>query len=231
VTEQTILPGHNTPGVFEDLPAAVRDALTTAMVSDSLDAEGLRDQVMLREVEPLVLGNRLAGRAHPVQFVVSDIDPQDPYGDAIDFIDSLPFGAAAVIATGGDARTAYWGELFSAAAIGRGAAGTVCDGPVRDTPKVRALGYPVWAAGSRPIDFRARMRITPGLDAVVCAGVTVARGDLVFADDDGVVVIPARAEHAVLDRAVSRATAEKTVLAELMAGSGLRDVWERWKVL
>jgi 4-hydroxy-4-methyl-2-oxoglutarate aldolase len=53
----------------------------------------------------------------------------------------------------------------------------------------------------------------------------------VFADDDGVVVVPARAEHAVLDRAVSRATAEKTVLAELLAGSRLRDVWERWKVL
>jgi 4-hydroxy-4-methyl-2-oxoglutarate aldolase len=106
VTEQTILPGHNTPGVFEDLPAVVRDALTSAMVSDSLDGEGLRDQVMLRDVEPLVLGNRLAGRAHPVQFVVSDIDPEDPYVDAIDFIDSLPIGAAAVIATGGDARTA-----------------------------------------------------------------------------------------------------------------------------
>ena len=147
------------------------------------------------------------------------------------YIDGLRPGSIAVIATGPDDRTAYWGELFSAAAIGRGTVGTVCDGPVRDTPRVRALGYPVFAAGTRPVDFRARMRIVAVAQPVRCAGVVVAEGDLVVADADGIVVVPAAVEGQVLERAVARATAEGSVLAELLAGASLREVWDRWHVL
>ena len=75
------------------------------------------------------------------------------------FIDSLGPGTVAVIATGADTRTAYWGELFSASAKGHGAVGAVCDGPVRDVAKIRASAIDVFAPGSRPVDFRARMRV------------------------------------------------------------------------
>jgi 4-hydroxy-4-methyl-2-oxoglutarate aldolase len=219
------------PARFEDLPAQLASALTSAIVSDSLDSLGIRSQVMTPEIGPLVLGSRVVGRAHTIQYAPTETDPNDPYGDAMGFIDGLDGGSVAVIATGADARTAYWGELFSAAAKGHGAVGAVCDGPVRDVAKIRSVGFDVFAPGSRPVDFRGRMRVVSTGETVRCGGVLVAPGDLVLADDDGVVVVPAAVEAEVLTRAVARATAERSVLAELLEGASLREVWERWHVL
>ena len=66
---------------------------------------------------------------------------------------------------------------------------------------------------------------------VECGGVPVAPDDLVFADEDGVVVVPQAAEAETLTRAIARATAESNVLEELLGGASLREVWERWHVL
>jgi 4-hydroxy-4-methyl-2-oxoglutarate aldolase len=229
MAEQTNV--HDAQARFEDLPVQVASALTSAIVSDSLDSLGLRAQVMTPDLSPLLGGSRAAGRARTIQFAPTETDPADPYGDAMGFIDGLVAGSVAVIATGGDPRTAYWGELFSASAKGHGAVGAVCDGPVRDVAKIRALGFDVFASGSRPVDFRGRMRVVCSGEPVRCGGVVVEPGDLVIADDDGVVVVPAAVEVAALARAVARATAERSVLAELLDGASLREVWERWHVL
>jgi 4-hydroxy-4-methyl-2-oxoglutarate aldolase len=219
------------PARFEDLPDQLASVLTSAIVSDSLDSLGIRVQVMAPEIVPLGAGSRAAGRARTIQFAPTETDPQDPYGAAMGFIDGLGPGSIAVIATGGDGRTAYWGELFSASAKGHGAVGAICDGPVRDVAKIRAIGFDVFAPGSRPVDFRGRMCVVSSGETVRCGGVLVAPGDLVVADDDGVVVVPAAAESEVLARAVARATAERTVLSELLEGASLREVWDRWHVL
>lgn len=222
---------HSAPTRFEHLPAPLASALTCAIVSDSLDSTGARSQVMAPEIAPLVTGSRVVGRAHTIQFAPTETNPDDPYDAAMAFIDGLEPGSVAVIATGGDARTAYWGELFSAAAKGHGAVGAVCDGPVRDIAKIRSVGFDVFAPGSRPVDFRGRMCVVSSGESVRCGGVLVAPGDLVLADDDGVVVVPAAVEAEVLGLAVARATAERSVLAELLDGASLREVWERWHVL
>lgn len=217
--------------VLEELSVDEVAELTAAAVADSLDAVGVRNQVLSADLEPLSRGDRIVGRAATVQFGPTETDAAQPYASAIDFIDSLTPGSVPVIATNCDARTAYWGELFSAAAIGRGAVGTVCDGPVRDTARIRKLRYPVFATRSRPIDFRARMVIV-GVDARVrCGGVVVEPGDLIIGDDDGIVVVPQSVESEVLMRALARTTTEQSVLDALLAGSGLQAVWDRWNVL
>ena len=229
MAEQTNV--HDPSAPFEELSAPVARALTSAIVSDSLDTLGLRAQVMVPGITPLVTGARAFGRARTVQFSPTETSPDNPYDAAMSFIDGLEVGSVAVIATGGDERTAYWGELFSAAAKGHGAAGAVCDGPVRDVGKIRAVGFEVFATGSRPVDFRGRMRVVSAGEPVRCGGVLVTPGDLVLADDDGVVVVPAAVEAAVLARAIARATAERSVLGELLEGASLREVWDRWHVL
>ena len=229
MTEQTNV--HD-PGLhFEAIPPKVIGRLTTAMVSDSLDAAGVRGQVMSAAIGPVTSGSRAMGRARTVAFEPSDRDSEDPYGAAMEFIDTLAPGTVAVVATGADERTAYWGELFSASAKGHGAVGTICDGPVRDVAKVRAVGYDLFAPSFRPLDFRARMHVVSMARPVTCGGVRVAPDDLVFADEDGVVVVPRALEAEALSRAIARATAESNVLEELLGGASLREVWERWHVL
>jgi 4-hydroxy-4-methyl-2-oxoglutarate aldolase len=229
MAEQTHV--HDPELRFEDVPGEIADRLTTAILSDSLDAAGARGQVMWASIGPVTSGSRVAGRARTVCFEPSEEDSDDPYGAAMSFIDSLAPGTVAVVATGGDERTAYWGELFSASAKGHGAVGTIVDGPVRDVAKVRKVGYDLFAPSFRPLDYRARMRVVSMGRPVECGGVSVAPDDLVMGDEDGVVVVPRAVETEVLTRAMARATAESNVLDELLGGASLREVWERWHVL
>lgn len=205
--------------------------ITTAILSDALDAIGRRDQVLAGSIRPLVAGMRAAGRAATVEFGPVDHDVEQPYDEIMAFIDGLEPGSVAVVATGPTERSGHWGELFSAAARGRRAAGVVCDGYIRDASKIEQLGFPAFAVGTRPIDFRGRMEVTGRDTPVECGCVQVAPGDLVLADDDGVVVVPQEAEQEVLERATEKAQRESTVLSELLDGATLRDVWNRHGVL
>ena len=209
----------------------LEENVTTAQMCDALDILGLRSQAMDGAITPLAARSRAVGRAATVQFAPVDHDVNEPYDAAIDFIDNLPAGAVAVIASGGSTRSGFWGELFSAAAIGHGAAGVVCDGYVRDSTKVRAMGFAVFASGTRPLDFRARMEIAGSNQPVVCGGVLVNPGDLIVADDDGVVVVPADVEVRAIELANDKASTETTVLDELRNGATLRSVWDRHRVL
>jgi regulator of RNase E activity RraA len=206
---------------FDPVPGDER--LTVAMVSDSLDEEGVRDRVLDAGLLPLLPGTRAFGRAATVRFEPDETDHgSDPYRSAIEFIDGLEQGELVVVGTSGSHVSAVWGELFSTAAGARGATGVVTDGALRDVERIAASGFPAFAATRRPIDYRGRLSI---------GGVSVEPGDLVLADDDGVVVIPRRVESAVLGRARERAARESTVLDELIAGETLAAVWARHRIL
>jgi 4-hydroxy-4-methyl-2-oxoglutarate aldolase len=107
----------------------------------------------------------------------------------------------------------------------------VCDGFARDRAKILALDFPVFATGTRPIDYRARMRVAAVQVPVDCGGVRVAPGDLVAAEDDGVAIVPDSVADEVVELANDRARGESAVLAELLAGAGLGEVWERHGLL
>ncbi len=202
------------------------------MLSDSLDAGGLRHQVLERRLAPLAPGSRAFGRAWTIRFEPSQLDTsEDPYASAIDYISAIQSGEIAVIGTGLSNECAVWGELFSAAALGAGARGVITDGNLRDTEKIVGLGFAAFSTSRRPIDYRARMEVAETGGTVTLCGVEIASGDIVLADDDGVVVIPQAREREVLSRARERAVQESTVLAELLAGDTLRGVWNRHGIL
>ena len=106
-------------------------------------------------------------------------------------IDSILPGEVVVVSTGESRRNAPWGELLSTAAIARGARGAVVDGLVRDVRRIQELGFPLFAAGMKPVDSKGRGRVVACNVPVRCGGVLVTPGDLVFGDLDGIVTIPA----------------------------------------
>jgi len=202
------------------------------MISDSLDVVGVRHNAMSVNVRALRPHMRAVGLAATVKFVPDDqYDQKDPYGAGIDFLDTLQVGEVAVVATGGDCLSAFWGELFSAAATGRGATGVVADGPLRDTEQVVALDFPAFGHGSRTYDYKGRMRIEAIRIPVICGGVEVHPGDGVIADSDGIVVVPAEHLAQVSELANARAATEKTVLKDLLSGKSVREVWNAYGVL
>lgn len=215
-----------------DLPAEWHK-LYSAVLSDSLDAVGVMGQAMPPSIRPLDESLVLCARARTGIYVeVAHVDPDvNPYELEIKLVDDLKPGQLAVLACGGSRRIAPWGSLLSTATVGRKAAGCVTDGFVRDIKTIRELRLPVFHAGIAPLDSKGRGHIAALDVPVICAGVRVCPGDLVFGDADGVVVIPRAVEADVLRIAFDKINSEDSSMDELRNGALLRDVYQRHGVL
>ncbi len=204
-----------------------------AVVSDALDALGLRHQVMAPRVRPLYVEARVVGRAHPIHFRPAErIPSQEEYHFMeIEAMDSLQPGEVYVAALGDAPSCALWGELFSTCAQARGATGAVIDGPVRDSGMIIAKPFPVFATDFCAADAAGRAEAIAHNVPITCGGVLVQPGDYILAEYDGVVVIPHQHIEAVLQPAEVKVRGENTVRAELAAGDKMRTVFERHGIL
>lgn len=209
----------------------VEKNLYTGVVSDSLDQLCIRHQAMREYLRPVYAKCKVAGWARTI--ACSDVYhfPENPYDIEIAAVDSLLPGEVAVCGTQGSIRNAPWGELLSTAAKARGARGAVVDGLIRDVPKIEALGFPVFARGMKPVDSMGRGLVTAYNVPVECGEVIVHPGDFVFADFDGVIVIPSANVKEVIAMATDKVQREDGSRAELMKGASLRDVFQKYGVL
>jgi len=135
------------------------------------------------------------------------------------------------LASGGDMRCAYWGEILTATAKHRGATGAVINGFHRDTPMVLEQNWPVFSRGRFAQDSGVRTKVADYRCPIEIGGVWVEPGDLVFGDLDGVIVIPARHEAEVIDKALAKARGEKTVRKEIEAGMSSTDAFRKYGIL
>jgi 4-hydroxy-4-methyl-2-oxoglutarate aldolase len=205
--------------------------LYTAVLADSLDEMGLREQAMNETIRPLSPDDVFAGWARTISCMDVFHTCENPYEIEIEAVDSLMPGEIAIVATGGSKRNAPWGELLSTAAMSRGARGAVIDGLVRDVKKIQSLGFPVFATGIKPVDSRGRGVVVDYNVPVACGGVVVTPGDLVVADFDGVVVIPIASVSEAVRLATEKITRENHSRAELLNGKLLNDVYRKYGVL
>jgi regulator of RNase E activity RraA len=213
------------------LPDLVASQLYTAVVSDILDDLGHRDHVLDPAIRPLGRGEVIAGPANP--FLVTEVRqiPAEPYAGEIAALDDVRPGEVILVAAGGSARAACWGELFSTAARARGARGTLIDGYCRDARSIAALGYPVWCRGMLPLDCKGRAAVTAWRKPAVVGGLPVRPGDLVVADADGAVVVPAGLIEETIRQALAKASKEHRLRDALEAGSTLRAAYDQFGVL
>ena len=205
--------------------------LYTAVLSDALDELGYRQQAMRETIRPLSPDLVFAGWARTISCMDVYHLCDRPYDTEIEAVDSLLRGEVAVVATGDSKRTAPWGELLSTAAQSRGARGAVIDGLVRDVKKIQALGFPVFATGIKPVDSQGRGLVIDYNIPVECQGVLVMPGDLVVADYDGVVVVPAGIVTEAVRLATDKVSRENHSRQDLMNGLLLRQVYDKYGVL
>jgi regulator of RNase E activity RraA len=156
---------------------------------------------------------------------------EDPYGLEIEATDSLKPGDVVVHSTDYGGTNAPWGELMSTVAKRNGAVGCVCDSQIRDAVKIIKMGFPVYYAGIRPLDSMGRGRVMAYDVPVRCGEVLVKPKELVFADFDGIVVVPREVEQEVLRKAQEKIGKENASRKELLQGETLRNVYNKYKVL
>lgn len=203
----------------------------SAVFSDACDRIGLRHQTLDPGIEPQTATDKvIVGWARIVRWRAVDFIPDPPYAAEIEFLNSLRAGEV-VIGTAGGAPVALWGELFSAAALGRGARGAVLDGLTRDRRRIQALGFPVHALGTHPTDTLGRVSLENPDGPVTVRGVKVSNGDLIISDADGVVVVPREVAPDIAAAALEKATTERKGLVMLKEGSLISEVWNQYQVL
>lgn len=207
------------------------NALYVAVVSDCLDRVGIRDNVMAPHIRPLASGSRTAGFAATVRAVEVDAPPADPeqwYAGEIRAVDSQQSGDVMVVST---CHGSYWGELLATASRARGASGIVADAYTRDTDALIEMRYPTFVAGISAQDSLGRIDVEEIGVQIRCGGVTVAHGDLILADHDGVVVVPYAAADDVLSLAEEKVSTEDVVREMLLRGSSVREAFAAHRVL
>jgi regulator of RNase E activity RraA len=213
----------------------VRQNLYVAVVCDMLDTLGYRNQAMHHRIRPLlpdIHNCGFVGRARTARWMETDyVVEANPYGRELDLVDSLMPGDVVIHSTDYGSTNAPWGELMSTIAKYRGAVGTVCDSQVRDCVRIIEMGFPVYYAGIRPLNSKGRGLVVDYDVPVMCGEVLVHPGELVFADFDGVVVIPKAVETEVLRLAHTAAGQETTSRQELLAGKSLKEVYAKYGVL
>jgi regulator of RNase E activity RraA len=208
----------------------MRAWLYTPAVGDMLDQCGRFHQFLPAPVRPLRDSMKIAGRAMPVlQADVFGIQ-EKPFGLMTQALDDLKPGEV-YVASGGTMQSANWGEIMTATALARGAAGAVVNGYHRDTPRVLEQNWPVFSRGCWAQDSAPRMKVLDYRCRIEIEGTVVEPGDLVFGDVDGVVIVPARLEREVLTKALEKARAEKVVRKEIENGMSSTAAFEKYGIL
>ena len=194
----------------------VVDALGAFGVATIHEAQG-RTGLLAPRLRPTSLGTRISGSV-----VTVSVPPRDNLMIHV-AVEVCQDGDALVVAPTARSDAGYLGELLATALAVRGVRGVIIDAGVRDVAELQRMGFPVW---SRYVSAFGTVKETVG-DVnvpVVCAGQMVRPGDVVVADDDGVVVVPRMQAEAVRAASAAREEKEAASRARYQAGELSLDI-------
>ncbi|OAM77582.1 RraA family protein [Devosia elaeis] len=222
-----------------ELIRVLKEELFTAVVGDVLDAMGFRRQFLPQAIKPLVETTRIAGRAMPVlEADVFDEGGEDargplsrvPFGIMFEALDDLKPDEI-YIASGSSFNYALWGGLMSTRAQHLKAGGAILNGFIRDAGEIERLGFPVFSRGIYAQDQGVRGKVIDFRTAIEIEGIRIHPGDLIFADREGVLVIPREAEQEAVARAIEKNNTENAVAVAIRNGMSTREAFDTFGVM
>lgn len=219
-----------------ELFAKIESQLFTAVIGDVLDVMGFRNQFLPQAIKPLVAGKRLVGRAMTVleadycEGVGNGPLADRPFGLMFDALDDLQPGEI-YVASGASLDYALWGGLMTTRAGYLNAAGAILDGYIRDCDEIRQLAFPVFSRGAFAQDQGVRGKVVDYRVPLNIAGVMVAPGNLIIADDEGVIVVPRQAEADAIRAALEKVSTESRVAKAIRNGMSARDAFDKFGVM
>ncbi len=200
---------HETVNLLADLP--------TASISDALDKLDLTGSV--HGMGPLRPGQKACGPAFTVAY-----EPVDDHGGTVgDFLDDVPAGAVVFIDNAGRTDCTVWGGIMTQVAAHKQVAGTVINGVCRDVAVTATTDYSIWSAGRFMRTGKDRVRVRAVQEPLLVDGVTISPGDIVCADEDGIVVVPFGRAEEVAAIATQVEQIEAAIVAGVRGGATLRE--------
>jgi regulator of RNase E activity RraA len=213
------------PAVIEILKGVSTATLTTVLLK-----KGLRN-VWMRGTKPVRPGQeRVVGPAFTLRFVPAREDLATPESWASPIstraaIEDMPEGCIAVVDAMGVQDAGIFGDILCARMMKRKVAALVSDGVVRDLEGVLASELPVWCDGMAAPPSVAGLTFVGWQQPIACGGVAVFPGDIVVADEDGAVLIPAALLDAVLAEAPEQERMEGWIMTEIDRGVPLPGLY------
>ena len=204
--------------------------ITNATLTTVLLKKGLRN-LWLRGARPIRSGQpRLVGRAFTLRFVPAreDLATPESWSSPISTraaIEAMPAGCIAVVDSMGVQDAGIFGDILCARMATRGITALITDGVVRDLHGVLGTGLPVWCSGAAAPPSVAGLTFVAWQQPIGCGGVAVFPGDVMVADDDGAVLIPAALLDAVLAEAPEQERLEGWIMQEVKGGAALPGLY------
>lgn len=207
-------------------------AVGTATLSGEMSKIGIRDAHICGPA-PFATGKTIAGPALTLQFLPKreDVYDIDEYGNPEaqmhrQVLYQVEEGDVVVVDARGDMRSGVFGEMMITYLKGRGGAGVIVDGCIRDSRKAREIGLPMWVRGTTP-NFHTQTGLFPHAVNVpiACGGTLVMPGDIIVADDDGAIVVPVKIAEKALAIASEHAEWEDFSRLRLSQGGDLRKYY------
>jgi regulator of RNase E activity RraA len=220
--------------------------VSTATLTTVLFKHGLRN-AFLQGLKPVGASGRLVGPAYTLRYIPAreDLDPLKVFEDRRHpqrvAIEECPAGHVLVIDSRGDAAAASSGDLLITRLMKRGGAGIVTDGGFRDSPTIAGLGFPAWHTRPSAPTNLIRHHAADVQLPIGCGGVAVYPGDVMVADEEGVVCVPRHLADQAAAEAYDQTIYEDWVAERLHAGEGLfglypatdahqREAFAAWKL-
>jgi regulator of RNase E activity RraA len=204
--------------------------VSTATLTTVLLKKGLR-RTWMRGTRPLAPSlPRAVGRAFTMRFVPGREDVATPESwsspkSTRAAIEAMPPGCVAVIDAMGSKDAGVFGDILCARMAKRGVAALVTDGVVRDAASVIATGLPVWCDGAAAPPSVASLHFVGWQEPIGCGGVCVFADDVIVADGDGAVLVPAALAAEIADLAVEQERLENWIMAEVDKGVALPGLY------
>jgi regulator of RNase E activity RraA len=214
----------------ESKTIAALASVTTATLTTLLLKKGLRN-VWMRGTQPVRSGQaRVVGRAFTLRFIPAREDQATPESWARPTstrgaIEAMPAGCVAIVDARGVTDAGIFGDILCARMQQRGVAALITDGVVRDIHGVLGTHLPVWCQGAAAPPSVAGLTFVNWQEPIGCGGVAVFPDDLIVADDDGAVVIPAALVDEVVALALEQEQLEAWIMQEIARGVPLPGLY------
>ncbi|SRR5579883_408622 len=215
----------NNTALFETLRGVTTATITTILLKKGLRNVWMRGPMPLRQQQ-----QRLVGLAFTMRFVPAREDLATPESWASPrstraAIEDMPEGVIAVADAMGTKDAGIFGDILCARMAKRKVAGLITDGVVRDVAGVLATGLPVWSSGAAAPPSVAGLTFVGWQEPIGCGGVAVFPHDVIVADADGAVVIPAALAEEVAKLAPEQERFEAWVVSEVERGVRLPGLY------